>query len=473
LTEENKRKENVRILVIDDEEIVLKSCKVVLEQKGFEVETRRSGIEGLNLLRDRPFDLVLCDLKMPAMNGITVLRHIRENHPDISVLIITGYATVSSAVEALKGGAVDYITKPFTPDGLVAAVESALERREDKAEKPESSPSVVYASPGVVGASPKMQEVFKMVEKVAKSSTTVLIRGESGTGKEVIARVIHATSLRSEFPFVAIDCGAIPENLVESELMGHVKGAFTGAETPKLGAFRTANGGTLFLDEIGNLSLSSQMKLLRVIEEKQVKPVGSDKSEKVDTRLIAATNCDLEKMVREGKFREDLFWRLSVFVINMPPLRERKEDIPLLVNHFVTKFAEETGKKVKRFTAEAMSAMICYDWPGNVRELGNAVLRAVHLAEGEVIGISDLPSKITGRSPEDTKIPRTSQELKQAKKEAREKSIEQIERMFVLDALERNSWNVTKAAEDVGMARQNFQAMMRKYGITSKGEENV
>jgi len=215
------------------------------------------------------------------------------------------------------------------------------------------------------------------------------------------------------------------------------------------------------------------MKLLRVIEEKQVKPVGSDKSEKVDTRLIAATNCDLEKMVREGKFREDLFWRLSVFVINMPPLRERKEDIPLLVNHFVTKFAEETGKKVKRFTAEAMSAMICYDWPGNVRELGNAVLRAVHLAEGEVIGISDLPSKITGRSPEDTKIPRTSQKLKQAKKEAREKSIEQIERMFVLDALERNSWNVTKAAEDVGMARQNFQAMMRKYGITSKGEENV
>lgn len=303
-----------------------------------------------------------------------------------------------------------------------------------------------------------------MVAKVARSSTTVMLRGESGTGKEVIARAIHVSSPRKTSPFVAVDSGAIPETLIESELFGHTKGAFTGADSAKLGAFRAAGGGTLFLDEVGNLSMPAQMKLLRAIEERQVKPLGSDKIEKVDVRLIAATNVDLEKMVKEGKYREDLFWRLGVFVIILPPLRERKVDIPLLATHFLKKYSEEVGKKVRRFSAEAMSHMVSYEWPGNVRELENTVLRAVHMSESGIVETDDLPPRVIG-GRRDTGLPRTSSELKQAKKEAREKSVEQIERMFVLDALERSNWNVTRASEDVGMARQNFQTLMRKYNI--------
>jgi DNA-binding NtrC family response regulator len=466
MADDAKDRPRGRILVIDDEEIVLKSCRVVLQQEGYEVETRRSGPDGLNLLRDRPFDLVLCDLKMPMMSGIEVLRHIKENSPQVSVVIITGYATVSSAVETLRGGAADYVTKPFTPRQLAASVEAVmLRRREEQAAGEETE--VLYASPGIIGESPKMQEVFKLVAKVARSATTVLVRGESGAGKEVIARAIHAGSPRGDGPFVAVDSGAIPETLVESELFGHTRGAFTGADAAKAGAFRTAHGGTLFLDEVGNLSVPAQMKLLRAIEEKQIKPVGSDKVEKVDVRLVAATNCDLEKMVQEGRYREDLFWRLSVFVISIPPLRERREDIPLLAMHFLKKHADEAGRNVKRFSAEAMTAMIGYDWPGNVRELASSVLRALHMAEGETIMPGDLPDRVCSCARE-AAAPRTSQELKRAKKEAREKSTEQIERVFVIDALERSGWNVTKAAEDVGMARQNFQALMRKHGITSR-----
>jgi len=456
-----------KILVIDDEEIVLKSCRVVLQQEGYEVETRRSGQEGLDLLRDRSFDIVLCDLKMPRMSGLEVLRTIQENSPQVSVVIITGYATVASAVETLKGGAADYITKPFTPEQLAAAVESVMSRRREQPAAEEPSPGTFYTSHGIVGESAKMQEVFRLVSKVAASATTVLLRGESGTGKNLIARAIHASSLRADGPMVALDSGAIPETLIESELFGYIRGAFTGADAPKTGAFRTASRGTLFLDEVGNLSASAQSKLLRAIEEKQIKPLGSDRVEKVDVRLIAATNCDLEKMVREGKYREDLFWRLSVFVVSLPPLRERMEDIPLLATHFLRKYAADVGRKVRRFTAEAMSALIGYPWPGNVRELENAVLRSLHMSEGAAIEVGDLPERILGPGREGL-APRTSQELKQAKKEARERSVGEIERLFVIDALERSGWNVTKAAEDVGMARQNFQALMRKHGVTSR-----
>jgi len=455
-----------RILVIDDEEIVLRSCRVVLQQEGYDVETRRSGQEGLDLLRDRPFDIVLCDLKMPRMSGLEVLRYIQENSPRISVVIITGYATVASAVEALKGGAADYITKPFSPEQLAAAVESVMSRRREEPAG-EEPPGTFYTSHGIVGESAKMQEVFRLVSRVAASATTVLLRGESGTGKNLIARAIHAGSLRADGPMVALDSGAIPETLIESELFGHTRGAFTGAETPKAGAFRTAHGGTLFLDEVGNLSAPAQSKLLRAIEEKQIKPLGSDRVEKVDVRLIAATSCDLEKMVKEGRYREDLFWRLSVFVVPLPPLRERMEDVPLLATHFLRKYAADIGRKVRRFSSEAMSALVGYPWPGNVRELENAVLRSLHMCEGAAIETGDLPERILGPGREGP-APRTSRELKQAKKEARERSVGEIERMFVIDALERSGWNVTKAAEDVGMARQNFQAMMRKHGVISR-----
>ncbi|MFH1434573.1 MAG: sigma-54 dependent transcriptional regulator [Pseudomonadota bacterium] len=465
----------IRILVVDNEDGSCRACRDALEAGGFEVETRKSGPDGLKLMKDRPFDLVLCALDMPRMGGIEVLRAIRENHPGVPVIVLAREATVESAVEALKGGAADYMAQPFAPGQLAQAVESALDRRELPAGGgvDDAAGNVRYSSPGIIGESEKMQEVFRMVARVAGSPTTVLLRGESGSGKELIARAIHVSSLRRRGSFVAVDSGAIPETLIESELFGHERGAYTGAETAKAGAFRTADGGTLFLDEVGNMSGAAQMKLLRAIEQKQVKPLGSDTLEDVDVRLIAATNRDLEARVKEGSFREDLFWRLSVFVITVPPLRERKEDIALLAMHFLRRFAAEVGRNVRRFSAEAMSRMVSYDWPGNVRELENTVLRAIHMTEGAIIEAADLPARVTGCAQgDDFPVPRTSKELNRARKEAREKSVAKVERLFVLEALERSGWNVTRASDDVGMARQNFQALMRKHGIKGAGEKN-
>ena len=460
-----------RILVIHNEDGSCRGCRDALESRGFDVETRKSGRDGLKLIKDRPFDLVLCALAMPRMGGIEVLRAIRENNPEVPVIIMAEEATVESAVEALKGGAADYMGRPFAPPQLAKAVESVLARRQEPGAGggDDAAGTVRYTSPGIIGESEKIQEVFRMVAKVAGSPTTVLLRGESGTGKELIARAIHVSSPRKGGPFIAVDSGAIPETLIESELFGHDRGAFTGAEKPKTGAFRAADGGTLFLDEVGNMSTAAQMKLLRAIERKQVKPLGSDTLEDVDVRLIAATNRDLEALVKEGGFREDLFWRLSVFIINIPPVRERKEDIALLAMHFLRRYAGEVGKKVKRFSAEAMSRMVSYDWPGNVRQLENAVLRAIHMTESAIVETADLPARITGCAEgDDFSVPRTSKELNRARKEAREKSVAKVERLFVLEALERSGWNVTQASDDVGMARRNFQALMRKHGIRGK-----
>ena len=460
-----------RILVIDNEDGSLRASADALKAGGFEVETRKSGPDGLNLMKDRPFDLVLCALAMPRMGGIEVLRAVQENHPGVPVIIVAQEATVESAVEALKGGAADYMARPFTPEQLARAVESVLAREEpaEPGAGEDAAEKVRYSSPGIIGESEKIQEVFRMVAKVAGSATTVLIRGESGSGKELIARAIHVSSPRKRGSFIAVDSGAIPETLIESELFGHVKGAYTGAETAKTGAFRAADGGTLFLDEVGNMSEAAQMKLLRAIERKQVKPLGSDTLEDVDVRLIAATNRDLEARVKEGGFREDLFWRLSVFVIDVPPVRERKEDLALLAMHFLRRYGAEIGRNVKRFSAEAMSRMVSYDWPGNVRELENTVLRAIHMTEGAIIEAADLPARVTGCAEgDDVAVPRTSRELNRARKEAREKSVAKVERLFVLDALERSGWNVTRASDDVGMARQNFQALMRKQGIKGR-----
>lgn len=458
-----------KILVIDDEEIVRKSCLRTLQPEGYEVSVVQSGIEGLKILEKEGFDLVLIDLKMPDMDGIEVLKRVKEGWPDTEVIIITGYGTVGSAVQAIKLGAFDYLEKPFTPEALLLVVSRAIERKRLILEnlKLRQEIGTLYKLENIVGTSKEMQKVFRLIATVAPTGTTVLLTGESGTGKELVARAIHYNSPRKEGPFVVVDCGTIPEGLMESELFGYMKGAFTGATTNKKGLFEIASGGTIFFDEIGNIGLSTQVKLLRVIQEREFRPVGGRDPIKIDIRVIAATNKDLEAMTKEGSFREDLFYRLNIFPIHLPPLRERKEDIPLLSYHFLKRYSEYLGKEVTHISAEAMKVLIFYDWPGNVRELENSIHRAILLCNEKTIRPDHL-SFLGLKSLED--IPKTSEELKERKKDLRSKSIEEIEKVFILEALKRNDWNITRAAADVGMQRSNFHALLKKYDI-SKGTE--
>lgn len=462
-----------RILVIDDEAIVCKSCKRVLEPEGYQVDTAQSSREGLKKADELTYDLVILDLKMPEIDGIEILRLLKEQNEEVQVIMITGYSTVETAVKAMKLGAFDYIPKPFTPDELSMTVAKALEKLRLERENLRLRQEVEkkYQFENIVGKSPKMQATYRLIARVAPTGSTVLICGESGTGKELIAKAIHYNSLRKDGPFIVADCSSFPETLLESELFGHVKGSFTGAIATKKGLFELANGGTFFLDEVGNLSPPIQAKLLRVIQEREFRPVGSGKSPvKADVRIIAATNRDLEKMVAEGNFREDLYYRLNIVSITVPPLRERTEDIPLLAWHFVEKYNGELGKNVTRISAEAMNFFISYSWPGNVRELENVLQRAVILSVENILLPQHLPSRLRHLdNPKVTpQVPRTIHELKLAKKEIREKSVAELERLFIMEALERNDWNATRAARDVGILRPNFQAMMKKYNFKSK-----
>ena len=461
-----------RILVIDDEPVVCKSCSRILSEEGHEVEMALSGSQGLERIRTRSFDVVLVDLKMPDMSGMEVLKRIKEEIPEAVVLMITGYSTVKTAVEAMKLGASDYVPKPFTPDELAMVVQQALEKRQLLHENAylRRELKVRYGLGEIVGDSEGMQEIYTLIRRVAPTRSTVLIYGESGTGKELIARAIHRHSERKNGPFVTADCGTFSQSLLESELFGHVKGAFTGATATRPGLFDIADGGTLSLDEVSNIPLETQSKLLRVLETQEFRPVGGSQSRKVDIRLIAATNRELKEMTAEGTFREDLFYRLSVFPITIPPLRERKEDIPALALHFLNHFSEETRKDIRGFTKEAMNLLMSYDWPGNVRELRNVIERLVIMADEKMVGSVHVPAIMeTQHTGFATSVPKTKEELKEIKKRAREKAIEEIERSFVLEALHRSDWNVTKAAEDTGLQRQNFQALMRKYEIRSRG----
>ncbi len=453
--------------------IVCESCQRILEEEGYEVETAMSGKEAFEKMKAHPFDIVITDLKMPEIDGMEVLKTLRNEYPDVIVIMITGYSTVETAVEAMKLGAFDYIPKPFTPDEVSVVVKKAIEKktllleniylRQELQEK--------YGFHNIVGKSKKMQEIYRIIVKVAMTDSTVLIYGQSGTGKELIARAIHFNSARREKQFVPVDCAVLSENLLESELFGHIKGSFTGAITTKPGLFEVADGGTLFLDEVGNISLSIQAKLLRVLQEREFTPVGGTKAKKVDIRLIAATNKDLEKMIKEETFREDLYYRLNIVPIYLPPLRERQEDIPLLAIHFLKKYADGMGKNIKGFTPEAMEKLMKYSWPGNVRELENVIERTVVMIEDEMVkpGHLLLPG-MQEKEISEKQIPMTSEELKEIKKHVREKAVEEIEKAFVLKALERHQWNVTKAAEEVGMLRPNFQALMRKYNLRVRGE---
>lgn len=460
-----------KILVVDDEEIVLKSCRKILEGGGHQVFTALSGEDAFDLLEKELFDIVITDMKMPGIDGIQVLERVKEKHPDIAVIMITGYSTVQSAVQAMKLGAFDYIPKPFTPDEVLIVVEKALEKKSLIHENVylRKELEAKYGFDNIIGSSPRMQEVYKLIRKVAPTDSTVLIRGESGTGKELIARAIHFNSARKQKPFVPVDCGVLAQELLESELFGHVKGSFTGAIVTKPGLFEIADGGSIFLDEIGDTNSNFQSKLLRVIQEREFTPVGAVKPKNVDLRFVVATNKELEQLVQDEKFREDLFYRLNVVSITVPALKEKKDDIPLLAYHFLKKYAKEMKKNIKSISVDAMNMLIAYSWPGNVRQLENVIERAIVMAEGDTVTTEYLPFVVGAEvAYPDTPIPKTSEELKEAKKKLRENAIESVEKSFILDALARNDWNITRSARDVGMQRSNFQALMKKHKIRTE-----
>jgi DNA-binding NtrC family response regulator len=460
---------SARILIVDDEDIVLQSCRRALAGGERVVDTAASGAEALKRIEEGGYDVVLLDIMMPDIDGLQVLQRVKESHPDIEVIMVTGLSQINTAVRSMKLGAFDYLPKPFDPDELALVVDRAVERRRllQQSMDPKMDAGAKYRFDNIIGSSPRMQEVFRLIAQCAPTNTTVLITGESGTGKELIARAIHYNSLRKDRPIVPVDCMSLSENLLESELFGHVKGAFTGAIAHKRGLLAVAESGSVFLDEVGNIPLSIQAKLLRVIQEREFKAVGDTRTQSADIRLICATNRDLRAMVAEGTFRDDLFYRINIFPIRVPALRERRDDIPALAMHFLKDCSTEIGKPVSRFSDDAMALIASYDWPGNVRELENAVHRAVILATDDVVRKAHLAGLGQGVP---ASAPRTGEELKRIKKAAREKSVEEIEKAFVLEALKRNGWNVTKSAEETGMQRANFQALMKKHGIRLRGQ---
>lgn len=460
--------ENTRILVIDDEIKICRSCVKILSKRDYEVEFALNGYDALKMMREDPYDLVITDLKMTSMGGMEVLRRVKDAYRDTAVVVITGYATVSSAVEVMKTGAHDYLPKPFTPDELRTVVRRALAEREIRIQNRKGMENGKGRSPvshRLVGESPKIKAVIRMVEKVAPTDSTVLIYGESGTGKELIARAIHANSVRRDKVFFAVDCGTLSENLLESELFGYKRGAFTGAHKDKDGIFKLADGGTVFLDEISNIPLNVQGKLLRFLENRAFLPLGGTDTTKVDVRLVFATNRDLMEMVTGGRFREDFYYRIYVYPIFVPPLRERKTDIVPIAYHFLGIFSAQMGKMIEGFEGDAMKRLIEYDWPGNVRQLRNVLERAVILCEGPRITPKELPLLDGVGEPADF-VPSTNEELKQIKKEIRKKATDKVEKNFILNALTQNEWNVTRAAKKTGLQRTNFQSLMKKHQIS-------
>jgi DNA-binding NtrC family response regulator len=461
-----------KALIVDDEPTICRACEKILAREGYRAKTAYSGKQALLLLEQEPFDILFTDLKMADMGGMELLETLRSRFPDVVPVVITGYATIASAVETMKLGAFDYLPKPFTPDEMAAVAKKAWDKRQNLMEtRAITQGDALPAFCGIVGKSPKIQEIFRMIRKVAPTNSTVLIVGETGTGKELVARAIHTVSTRNEHRFCAVDCGTLSVELLESELFGHVKGAFTGAVANKPGIFEAADQGTVFLDEICNINLEIQGKLLRFIQEREFMPVGGTDTRHVDIRLVFATNRDLEKMVAEGAFREDLYYRLYVYPIYLPPLRERREDICVLAYHLLAKMQGQGGKKVSTISDAALKMLEQYDWPGNVRQLESTIERATIFCDGTTIEPHHLPMAITRAGlPEPYPVPQNNQEFLALKKKLREQAIADLEREFILEALQRNDWNVTKAALEVNIQRPNFQALMRKHAIRAGRE---
>jgi DNA-binding NtrC family response regulator len=451
-----------RILVVDDEEIVRTSLVDWLQEDGYQVEAAENGFKGLEMIREKPWDIAMVDMKMPKMDGLELLEKAKAINPEMHVIIITAYATVHTAVQAIKMGAYDYLIKPCEPEEISMLIKRLIESRTLAKEVSYLRKELTkqYNFHDLISKSPKMREIFEFARSVAKSNANILILGESGTGKELLARAIHNESVRPLGPFVAVSCVALPETLLESEFFGHEKGAFTNAVALKRGKFELADGGSIFLDEIGDIAPKLQLSLLRAIQEKEIVRLGGTGPIKLDIRIIAATNRDLETAVAEGRFREDLYYRLNVISIEMLPLRQRKEDIPALVHHFIQKFNIELRKDVQKMSAEALAALMKYDWPGNVRELENAVERAMVVAREGVIRLEELhlaPSIIKN----------------DAVQYGGDKSIKFLEKQHILKILDENSWNIQKSAEILDIDRVTLYNKIKKYGLKEqRGKES-
>lgn len=445
-----------KILVVDDELSIVEVLRTILKRNGYEVTATDNGVKALELLKLEEFELLISDIRMKPMDGLELLSKAKEVQPGLSVIMMTAYATIETAVETMKSGAYDYVCKPFKVDELLLTVERAISYNKILCENQQLKQTLKtkYHFENLIGDSAQMQEVYSIIKKVAKTDTTVLIRGESGTGKELVSKAIHYSSGRSSKQVIAINCAALPEQLLESELFGYKKGAFTGAVANKDGLFESANGGTIFLDEIGSIPISMQMKLLRVLQEKTVRKVGDTKDVPVDVRIIAATNENLEEMITIGSFREDLYYRLSVIPVDLPPLRERKEDIPLLVNHFVKEFNRDENAHVE-ILPDTMRALLAYDWHGNVRELENVVRRSSTLCDNQIVNVQDLPAKIRDASPEDLNTTSVDYRGHSLKSYLREK-----EKDYINKVLEVAGGEKEKAADMLGISLATFY---RKY----------
>ena len=441
------------ILIVDDIPDTVEILERNLTEQGYQVYTAPGTAEALEILNATPIDLVITDFKIPGVSGLDLVRHVRENFVDTEIMMITGYASIEGAVEAIKSGAEEYLSKPFTDEKLLAAIQKTLNKLHQRRAGQQLSQITETTPYGLIGVSEPMVKVSSILRKAASTTSTVLITGESGTGKELIAHAIHYCSTRASGPFVPVNCGGIPDGLLESELFGHVKGAFTGAIQSRAGFFQTADGGSIFLDEISELSGSLQVKLLRVLQDKQVRMVGADRPCEVDVKILAATNTDLHGLVKKGSFREDLFFRLNIITISVPPLRERGDDILLLTHYFATKFAKEFDKPVPRFSDKALQALKNYDWPGNVRELENIIHRVVVMTDDEFIDVPDLPSLMRFSVLRGYGLDRT---------------LDDVEAEHIQRVLSSTDGNKTNAAKILGIDRKTLREKLKQYKINNR-----
>jgi len=459
-----------KILIVDDEPGMCRLLESVLGGEGYQVVSFQKPQEALQALERTSFDLVVTDIRMPRVNGMQILEAVRSQSPDIPVVLITAFGTLESAVQAMKQGASDFVAKPFKNEQIKLAVNNALEKQRlrDENKRLKAELASRYQFGQIIGKSAKMQETFQVIAQLAQSDVAVLIHGESGTGKEIVSRAIHCNSSRSGKPFIPIHCGALPETLMESELFGHVKGAFTDALKDRAGLLESAEGGTVFLDEVGDMPLPLQVKLLRFLQDHEVRRVGSSESRRVDVRVIAATNKDLKQAVVENKFREDLYYRLAVVTIQLPPLRDREDDIPLLVEHFLRKAAD---KRAPRHHVEldraTMQSLLAHDWPGNIRELENAIEHAVALTEGSAITPQSLPRTVHRDGPS---CPAPIPLKGLAYRDAKQKVLESFERPYLAGLLEQAKGNITQAAHLADMDRKNLYELLKKYGLSPTQE---